>query len=154
VQDTSGFVTVGIPILLAFAYAATTLVPPLARRVAHAGRALHGILRATFFIFVGLSLGAALADPGHTSASAWAARALAVGLGLGLVYWTQGRGTKAQRVPILLLAVFGLAAVAVLWNFPVREWQAGAWVMLVGYVAALASEVAELRPTPTFAHAG
>ena len=146
--------TVGIPILLAFAYAVTTLVRPLARHVAHEGRALHGVLRATFFIFVGLSLGAALADPGHTSASAWAARLLAVVLGVGLVYWTQGRGAKAQRIPLLLLAIFGLAAVAVLWNFPLPEWQAGAWIMLVGYVAALASEVAVLRPAPTFAHAG
>jgi hypothetical protein len=147
-------VTIGIPILLAFAYAVTTLLPALARRVAQEGRALHGILRATFFIFVGLSLGAALADPGHTSASAWAARVLAVVLGAGLVYWTQGRGTKAERVPLLLLTIFGLAAVAVLWNFPLREWQSGAWVMLVGYVAALGSEVAVLRPAPTVAHAG
>ncbi len=150
----SGFVTVGIPILLAFAYAVTTLVLPLARWVARDGRALHGILRATFFIFVGLSLGTALADPGHTSAPGWAARVLALALGAGLVYWAQGRATKAQRVPLLLLAIFGLAAVAVLWNFPLREWQSGAWTMLVGYVAALGSEVAVLRPAPTIAHGG
>ena len=154
VQDASGFVTVGIPILFAFAYAATTLAPPLARRAARDGRALHGVLRAVFFIFVGLSLGAALADPGHTSASDWAARVLAVVLGAGLVYWTQGRGTKAQRVPLLLLAIFGLAAVAVLWNFPLREWQYGAWTLLAGYIAAVVSEVAVLRPAPTFAHGG
>src|SRR5260370_30097306 len=104
VQDMSGFVTVGIPILLAFAYAVTTLLPPLARWVAHDGRALHGILRATFFIFVGLSLGTALAEPGPTSASAWAARILAAGLGAALVVWVQGPGTKAQRGPLRLLA--------------------------------------------------
>jgi hypothetical protein len=153
-EDAGAFVSVGIPILLAFGYALVTLLPAAARAVARQGRALHGLLSALFFIFVGLSLGAALSQPGHTTARDWAALGVAVTVGGGLRSWTERRGTEAQRVPLLILAIFGLQAVAVLWSFALQALQYGAWVMMAGYITAVASEMRALRPAPAITTAG
>ncbi|HYK83626.1 MAG TPA: hypothetical protein VEU55_10835 [Gemmatimonadales bacterium] len=145
-EDAGAFVSVGVPILLAFAYAVATLLPPVGRAVERVGRGLHGVLYALFFIFVGLSLGAALSQPDHTTARDWAALGVGCAVGGALVWWSERRGTPAQRVPLLLLATFGLQAVAVLWSFALPALQYGAGVTVVGYVVAVLSEMRALRP--------
>src|SRR5437660_12398333 len=56
----------------------------------------------------------------------------------GLLYWGQGRGTKAERLPLLLLIAGGVPLIA----YFIETLRAGAlayggWVFTAGYVLAL-----------------
>src|SRR5947207_13860173 len=91
----------GFPVLLAFVYVLHTLVPAFARFDQRHGQRLHGALRMVYFVLVGAYLATAAAGRADWPALGPVLAALAI-TG-GPVYWGQGRGTKAERWPLLLL---------------------------------------------------
>jgi len=130
----------GVPVLLALAYALHTLLPAIARfHERHAGT-LHTAL---LVIFVGLAIGyaySAITDD-------WDQRfipVIGVALGAGLVYWVQRHGTKAQRLPLLMLASVGMPAVSYFFS-EISRLKVGGWLFTMGYALALAVEVMTLR---------
>jgi len=73
----------------------------------------------------------------------------------GLLYWGQGRGTKAERLPLLVLIAGGVPTVA----YFIETLRAGAlayggWVFTAGYALAVVGEVPGLRAAPKIAHGG
>src|SRR5437773_668839 len=73
----------------------------------------------------------------------------------GLLYWGQGRGSKAERFPLLVLIAGGVPTIA----YFIETLRAGAlayggWVFTAGYVLAAVGEVQGLRAAPKIAHGG
>lgn len=143
----------GVPVLLGFAYALYALVPAVADLLEHRGQTLHGSLRLCYFVLAGGYLAMAI-----TKSDGWpgpidvAVMLVATG---ALFYWEQGRGTKAARVPLLLLMCFGVPAVAYLTGF-LREGglQYGGFVVTAGWLLALLAETRILAGAPKIAHGG
>ena len=150
-SDPGTLFALGIPVLAALAYGLHSLLPPLARFHERHGAGLHGILRAMFFLLAGAYLTSGLEGKGDDFPF-WLIALLFSG---GLLYWQQQRGTKAQRLPLLLLTIVGVPAVyygtALLGKGGL---QYGGWVFTVGYVAAVAAEVLGLRGTQPVTHGG
>lgn len=105
--DAATAVFSGIPVIAAVVYALHTFVPPLARFHERNGPRLHGILRATYLMLAGGYLQAGLTG----EPEAWPSWVAALAVSGALVWWPQRRGTKAQRLPLLLLACTALPAV-------------------------------------------
>ena len=143
----------GLPVLLAFVYALHSFVPPLARFHQRLGQALHGSLRMVYFVLVGAYLATAAAGRADWPALGPVLAALVI-TG-GLLYWGQGRGTKAERLPLLLLIAGGVPTIA----YFIETLRAGAlayggWVFTAGYILAVVGEVRGLRAAPKIAHGG
>src|SRR2546421_12957097 len=100
----------GFPVLLAFVYVLHTLVPAFARFDQRHGQRLHGSLRMVYFVLVGAYLATATAGRADWPALGPVLAALVV-TG-GLLYWGQGRGSKAERFPLLLLIAGGVPTIA------------------------------------------
>lgn len=153
-RDASEILFQGVPVLIAVAYVLHSLVPPLARFHERHGQGLHGLFRVVFFSEVGAYVALALA----ARREGWPAVAhvlVALVVTGGLLYWEQGRGTKAERLPLLLLICVGVPTLA----FFIETARAaallyGGWVFTIGYLAAVAGEVLELRAAPKIAHGG
>ncbi|MGH7672407.1 MAG: hypothetical protein ACREMC_05870 [Gemmatimonadales bacterium] len=142
---------IGIPLLIAVAYVLHTFLPPLARFHERNGPALHGLFRVVYFVLAGMYLHDGIDGDGDGWVF-WVAALLVTG---GLLYWSQGRGTKAQRLPLLLLVVVGLPAVYYcLSGLDMGGLQAGGWVFTGGWVLAVAGEVVGLRGAAPVAHGG
>lgn len=142
---------VGIPVLIAMAYVLHTLLPPLARFHERNGPALHGLFRVVYFVLAGMYVHAGIGGESDGWVS-WVAAVVVTG---GLLYWSQGRGTKAQRLPLLLLVVVGLPAVSYYLSWlHTGDLQAGGWVFTAGWVLAVAGEVGGLRGAAKVAHGG
>src|SRR5438034_7455648 len=143
----------GFPVLLAFVYVLHTFAPPLARFHERHGQALHGSLRMVYFVLVGAYLATATAGRADWPALGPVLAALVV-TG-GLLYWGQGRGSKAERFPLLLLIAGGMPTIA----YFIETLRAGAlayggWVFTAGYLVAVAGEVQGLHAAPRIAHGG
>lgn len=153
-QDARTILFQAVPVLLTAAYVLHGFVPPLARFHERHGPALHGVFRVVFFVLVGAYLATALSrerlgwpTPGPVS--------IAIVLTGALLYWSQRRGSKAERLPLLLLICVGVPTLA----FGVTALRAGAllyggWVFLAGYAVAVVGEVLALRAAPRIAHSG
>ena len=136
-----------------FVYALHSFVPPLARFHQRHGQALHGSLRMVYFVLVGAYL--ATATAGRADWPALGPVLAALVITGGLLYWGQGRGTKAERLPLLLLIAGGVPVIA----YFIETLRAGAlayggWVFTAGYVLAVVGEVQGLRAAPKIAHGG
>ena len=143
----------GFPVLLAFVYVLHTFAPPLARFHQRHGQGLHGALRMVYFVLAGAYLATATAGRADWPAPGPVIAALVV-TG-GLLYWGQGRGTKAERFPLLVLIAGGVPTIA----YFIETLRAGAlayggWVFTAGYVLAAVGEVQGLRAAPKIAHGG
>lgn len=146
-------VFVGIPVLLGVVYILHALLPPVADLIEHRGQVVHGVLRLCYFLLAGAYLAMAI-----TKADGWpgpidvAVMLVVTGT---LFYWEQGRGTKAGRVPLLLLMCFGVPEVAYVTGF-LREGglQIGGFVVTGGWLAALLAETWVLAGAPRIAHGG
>lgn len=142
---------IGIPLLITIAYVLHTFLPPLARFHERNGPALHGLFRVVYFVLAGMYVHDGI-DGGSDGWVFWVAALVVTG---GLLYWAQGRGTKAQRLPLLLLVVVGLPAVSYcLSGLDTGDLQVGGWVFTAGWVLAVAGEVASLRGAPAVSHGG
>ena len=143
----------GLPVLLAFVYVLHTFAPPLARFHQRHGQGLHGALRMVYFVLAGAYLATATAGRADWPALGPVLAALVV-TG-GLLYWGEGRGTKAERLPLLLLVAGGVPTIA----YFIETLRAGAlayggWVFTAGYVLAVVGEVQASRAAPKIAHGG
>jgi hypothetical protein len=141
----------GIPVLCVVAYALHNFVPPLAAFHERHGRSLHAVLRVLYFGLAVAYLAYALTKNADWPGVLPVAAALVV-TG-GLLIWQQGRGTKATRVPLLLLLCAGVPAIA--YTAELRaDLKSGAWVFLAGWVLGVLAEMLVLRVQPTIAHGG
>src|SRR5438093_8117081 len=153
-QDAPTILFQGVPVLITIAYILHSFVPPLARFHQRYGQGLHGLFRVVFFVLAGGYLAMSLAkDHAGWPAPLDAIVALAV-MG-ALLYWGQGRGTKAERLPLLPLICAGVPTIAYFLDaLHAGELMYGGWVFTVGYVVAAAGEVQALRAAPKIAHGG
>ncbi len=138
---------IGIPILVTIAYALHNLVPVVARFHERHGAALHGAFRGVYFVLAGMYLYGNL----ESDSDKWYQVVGALGATGAVLYWSQRRGTKAQRLPLLLLMVVGLPAVYMGLGL---GWQIGAWVFSAGFLVATGAEIASLRGAAPIAHGG
>jgi len=151
-RDLAMLFVVGVPVLAVLAYGLHTLLPALARFHERHGAGLHGIFRAVFFLLAGAYLMRGLEGKDDNFPWFWLIALLFCG---GLLYWQQQRGTKTQRLPLLLLTIVGVPAVYYGTAFLTEGGlQYGGWVFTVGYVAAVVVEVLGLRRTAPVTHGG
>lgn len=142
---------IGLPVIVAVAYVLHVALPPLARFHERNGALLHGVFRMVYFALAGATLYAALTGE-RRELPFYAAAIVVTG---GLLAWQQRRGTKAQRLPMLLLIVSGLPAVSqFLAGLNGGGLEIGAWVLTAGYVVAVTAEVMALRGAPPISHGG
>jgi len=151
--DVPAILFLGIPVVTTLIYVLHTLVPPLAAFHERHARRLHAVLRIAYFGLAGAYLAFAV-----TKREGWPGLIAAAGALVvtgGALTWQQGRGTKATRVPLLLLLCAGVPAVAFLVEF-LREGglQIGGWVYTGGWLLALFAETQVLKVQPTIAHGG
>lgn len=143
----------GIPVLATVIYVLHTLVPPLHAFHERNAAVLHGIFRVVYFGLVGGYLAFAVTKRDSSPGPIETAVALVV-TGM-LIVWQQRRGTKAARLPLLLLTAVGVPEVAFLIGF---LWQggvqAGAWVFTAGWLLGVLTEVQTLSAAPIVAHSG
>lgn len=143
----------GIPVVATLIYVLHTLVPALAAFHERHGQRLHAVLRIVYFGLAGAYLAFAVTKwEGWPGLIAAAAALVVTG---GALTWQQGRGTKATRVPLLLLLCAGVPEIAFLVDF-LREGglQIGGWVYTGGWLLALFAETQVLKVQPTIAHGG
>jgi hypothetical protein len=135
----------GIPVLAAVLYVLHEFVPPLAAGIERHGPAVHGVLRAVFLLLAGAFLVRAIQAGSDAPQRLGTAAALLV-TG-GVLAWPQGRGTRAQRVPLVLLAILGIPVIAlpVVLDF---DLQTGGWLFTAGWGLAVLEEMRLLRATP------
>jgi hypothetical protein len=146
-----GILFIGIPVLGVVAYVLHNFVPPLAAFHERHGRRLHAMLRVLYFALTGAYLAYAVTKNTDWPAMLPVAAALVV-TGVILI-WQQGRGTKATRVPLLLLLCAGVPAIA--YAVELRaDLKVGAWVFLTGWLLGVFAEMQVLKVQPTIAHGG
>lgn len=152
-HELPGILFVGIPVLATLIYVFHTLVPPLAAfHERHAGL-LHGIFQVVYFGLVGGYLAFAVTKRSDWPNALCTATALVV-TGF-LIVWQQRRGTKAARLPLLLLTAVGVPEVAYLVTFlTAGGLQVGGWIFTAGWVLAVLAEYLTLRAAPIIAHGG
>jgi len=139
----------GVPLLAAVAYALLEFLPPAAAGVERRGAVAFATLRAVYVVLAGAYLIGALRQSAAATDRLGAAVALLV-TG-ALVVWQQGKGTKAQRVPLYLLVILGLAVVDLLvWTR--LELQIGGWMVTGGWALATIEETRLLRAMPAAVH--
>ena len=145
--DAETILMVGIPVLVSVAYALHVLVPALARFHERNGAALHGVFRATYLVLAGAYLSFALHKEGEHADRFHAV--IAIALTAAVLWWQQRRGTKAQRLPLLLLVIVGLPEVLYfLSGIHTHDLKIGGWIFTVGYLLAVGLEGRDLRGAP------
>src|SRR6059036_2303235 len=153
-QDAPTILFQGVPVLITIAYVLHNFVPPLAQFHQRQGQGLHGLFRVVFFVLAGAYFAMSLAKE-HAGWPTHLHVIVALVVTGGLLYWGQGRGTKAERLPLLLLICAGVPVIA----YFIETLRAGAlayggWVFTAGYVLAVVGEVQGLRAAPKIAHGG
>lgn len=141
----------GVPVLVTIAYALHQLLPALARFHHRHGAALHGLFRAICLVLFGVYLGASLGE--DVEMGDRIAVAITLVVAAGLLIWQQGRGTKAQRLPLLLLTIAGLGAVYAFAVF-FGELAYGGWIVTAGWLLAVGAEVSGLQGAARVEHGG
>lgn len=148
--DWESAVGIGLPVVLAVVYAAVRLVPPLLGALEARGAAVHGAMRFILFMLMGFWVNELIEDD-ETRGRLGTAFSLVVVA--SVVWWQQRRGTKAQRVPLLVLCCVAIPAVAYYTAlFP--NVHIGASVVVGGLALAAAGEAAMLRGAPRVPAAG
>jgi hypothetical protein len=142
----------GIPVLVTIAYALHQFLPGIARFHEKNGAVLHGLFRAVCFVVLGVYIGVSLGDDAEPRDRIATGASLVIAA--GLLYWQQGRGTKAQRLPLLLLTIVGVAAIFAFARYVGDGLQYGGWVFTAGWVLAVGAEVNGLRGAPQVSHGG
>ena len=152
-HDVPTILFLGLPVLASVIYVLHTLVPALAAFHERHGQLLHAILRVVYFGLAGAYLAFAV-----TRREGWPgliAAAAALVITGGAMTWQQGRGTKATRVPLLLLLCAGVPEIAFLVEFLRHgDLQSGGWVYTAGWLLAMFAETQVLKVQPTVAHDG
>src|SRR2546428_9545814 len=150
-QDIPTILFQGVPVLITIAYVLHNFVPPLAQFHQRQGQWLPGLFRGVLFVLAGAYLAMSLAKE-HAGWPAHFHVIVALVVTGGLLYWGQGRGTKAERLPLLLLICAGVPTIAYFLDaVHAGELMYGGWVFTAGYFVAAAGEVQGLRAAPKIA---
>ncbi|HEV8399978.1 MAG TPA: hypothetical protein VGQ18_09110 [Gemmatimonadales bacterium] len=142
----------GIPVLVTIGYALHQLSPGIAQFHESRGAALHGFFRAVCLVLLGVYVGGALSDDAEPRSRI--ATAVSFVVASALLMWQQGRGTKAQRLPLLLLTIVGVAAVFAFVSWVGGGLQYGGWVFTAGWLLAVGVEADGLRGAAKVEHGG
>ncbi len=142
----------GVPVLVTVAYALHQLLPALARFHERHGAALHGFFRAICLVLFGVYFGTLLGEDVETGDRIAVSISLLVAA--VLLLWQQGRGTKAQRLPLLLLTISGLAAVYAFGTFVGDGLDYGGWIVTTAWLLAVGAEVSGLQGAARVEHGG
>src|SRR2546428_12349133 len=135
-QDIPTILFQGVPVLITIAYVLHSFVPPLAQFHQRHGQGLHGLFRVVFFVLAGAYLGMSLAKE-HPGWPLPLHVIVALAVTGALLYWEQGRGTKAERLPLLLLICAGVPTIAYFLDTLRRgELMYGGWVFTAGRIVA------------------
>lgn len=146
-QNVPTILFLGIPVLASVAYVLHTLVGALAAFHERHARTLHLLLRGIYFVLVGGYLAFAVTKRENWPGLVAAAAALVI-TG-GSFTWQQGRGTKATRLPLLLLLCAGVPEIAFLVEFlKSGGLQVGGWVYTAGWLLAMFAETQILKVQP------
>lgn len=142
-HDLSSILFLGIPVIATLIYCLHTLLPPLAAFHERNAALLHAVLRVVYFGLVGGYLAFAVKHRDEVPGLIDTAIALVV-TGV-LIVWQERRGTKAARLPLLLLTVVGVPEVAYLAALvPGGDLRVGGWVFTAGWVLGVLAEVQTL----------
>src|SRR3989449_8933637 len=137
-QDAPTILFQGVPVLITIAYGPHSFSPPLAQFHQPQGQGLHGLFRVVFFVLAGACLAMSLAQA-HAGWPTHLHVIVALVVTGGLLYWSQGRGTKAERLPLLLLICAGVPTIAYFLDaVHAGELMYGGWVFTAGYFGAAA----------------
>ena len=152
-HDLPSILFLGISVIATVIYGLHSLVPPLAAFHERNGAVLHAIFRVVYFGLVGGYLAFAVKHRDDVPGLIETAIALVV-TGI-LIVWQERRGTKAARLPLLLLTVVGVPEVAYLAALaPGGDLRVGAWVLTAGWVLGVFAEVQTLVVAPIVVHSG
>ena len=151
-ENVASAIMYGIPVLVAIAYALHQLVPALARFHERNGPALHGVFRAVCLMLVGVYVGVAVGDDAESRDRI--AVAVSFVVTAGLLYWQQGRGTKAQRLPLLLLTVVGVGEAFAFARYVGDGLAYGGWGFTAAWLVAVIAEVSGLQGAARVEHGG
>ncbi len=152
-HDLPSILFLGIPVIATLIYCLHTLVPPLAAFHDRNAAVLHSIFRVVYFGLVGGYLAFAVKHREDTPGLIDTAIALVV-TGV-LIVWQEQRGTKAARLPLLLLTALGVPEVAYLAALlPGGDLSFGAWIFTAGWVLAVLAEMQTLAAAPIVVHSG
>jgi len=154
-EEAATIVGIGIPVIVAVAYALQAFVPRAARYFAANGQMLHGVLRMVYFALAGFYLGDATRDT--TGTRDQIATGLALAATGALLYWLQQRGTKAERLPLLLMTAFGIAGLSYFLSTVsggFKDLQVGGWLVTAGFLLAVVAETRTLSRAPKITHGG
>lgn len=142
---------VGIPVLVAVAYVLHTFVPALARFHERNGQVLHGLFRVVYFVLAGMYVQVTIKGED----APWFVGVAALVTTGAILYWSQRRGTKAQRLPLLLLIVVGLPAIYYgVSGLHTGDLQYGGWLLTAGWLLAVGAELDGLRGAPSASPGG
>src|SRR2546425_9586251 len=151
-QDIPTILFQGVPVLITIAYVLHSFVPPLAQFHQRYGQGLHGLFRVVFFVLAGAYLAMSLAKE-HAGWPAHLHVIVALVVTGGLLYWGQGRGTKAERLPLLLLICAGVPTIAYFLDaVHAGELMYGGWVFTAGDVVAAGGGGQGVRAAAQRAH--
>ncbi|HET7789851.1 MAG TPA: hypothetical protein VFK78_03565 [Gemmatimonadales bacterium] len=151
-DDWASILGIAVPMLCGIAYAAHVLLPPLARFHQRNGASLHGLFRAVCLILSGFYLAELVRGGNARTEKIGVVVTLAVCY--ALLLWQQGRGSKAQRLPLLLLAIFGLPEVFYFATGLSGGLEYGGWIVTLGWVVAVAEEIRGLARAAPVTHGG
>lgn len=150
-DDLPTVMMLGIPVILAVAYALVALLPAFVRFQDRHGRELHALGRAVFLALWGAYLYAGLKGESDGPV-VWLTPLVVTG---ALLVWQQQRGTKTERLQLLRLTIVGLPALLYLVSGLVSGGlQIGAWVVTAGWVLGVVAELETLQRAPKVAHTG
>jgi hypothetical protein len=152
-HDFPSILFVGMPVIAALIYGLHTLLPLLARFHDRHARTLYAVFRIVYFGLAGGYLAFAVTKRQNWPGPIETAVALVV---TGVLFvWQQDRGTRSVRLPLLLLTVVGVPAVAFLVGFlRSGDLQIGGWVLTAGWALAVVAEMQVLSAAPVVAHGG
>ncbi len=152
-HDVPAILFLGIPVVATVFYCLHTLVPPLAAFHDRNAAVLHAVFRVVYYGLVGGYLAFAVKNRNDMPGLIDTAIAL-VGTGV-LIVWQERRGTKAARLPLLLLTAVGVPEIAYLAALlPGGDVRIGAWVFTAGWVLGVLAEMQTLAAAPIIAHSG
>lgn len=135
--------TISIPVFAAVVYILHALAPPLARFHERHAVALSGL----FAVLTVAVTGAFVYDAITGDSDEWMFAIAGVVVVVPLLYWARRRGTIVDRLPLLMLAPVGIAALSFFTSLlDTGDVKVGGWLATAGYVLATVGEVTSAAP--------
>jgi hypothetical protein len=135
--------TISIPVLAAAIYILHRLAPPVARFHERYAVPLSALL---FFLTVVVAA-AFVYDALSGDGDEWMFAIVGVVVVAAILFWARRRGTMVDRLPLLMLAPVGIAALSFFTSLlDTGDLKAGGWLATAGYVLATVGEITSVAP--------